>query len=31
MTPQMSLLILAITADKALEVGENRATTLVLG
>ena len=31
MSPQMSLLISNISADKVLEVGEDRATTLVLG
>ena len=31
MIPQTSLLIYEITADEALEVGEDRATTLVLG
>ena len=31
MIPQTSLLILKITADEVLEVGEDRATTLVLG
>ena len=31
MIPQTSLLIYKITADEVLEVGEDRATTLVLG